>query len=591
MTSILYVDDEPELAALLRHYLQQSGEFRVYTAGSGPEALAFLERHAVDVVVSDYQMPGMNGVELLRECRQRFDGLPFLLFTGRGREEVVIEAIENGVDFYLQKGGDPESQFAELALKCRQAVRRQRPEEVLRASEARNRRIIEGSPTGIHLYELVEGGTLVFLGANPAADRILEIRHADVVGRTIDDAFPGLRETEVPQRYLETARTGEPWHADLVTYRDRRIVGAYEVWSYSIGPGRIVAQFVDIADRLALEEELRELGRQWEVVFETIGQPAMILSPDQTILAVNRAAERATGLPADEMVGRRCAGIFHGSSGSPEGCPFDRLLEADGAEGTVETVVDAVGGTFLVSCTPIYDDEGRLEKVVHLATEITDRVRHEQALRLANDKLALISNVTRHDLRNRLMGLQGYLRMAERATDPEKRARYRRLITETTRAMEEILSFAADYERVGMQAPEWQRLDEVLQAALGEVELDGIRLEVETGDVEVLADPLLRKVFSNLMDNSLRYGETVTRIRVSARRDGDALVVVYEDDGAGIPRDEKELIFFKGYGKNTGLGLYLTTQVLSITGIEIRETGTLGIGARFELRWPPGTWR
>ncbi len=591
MTSILYVDDEPELAALLRHYLQQSGEFRVYTAGSGPEALAFLERHAVDVVVSDYQMPGMNGIELLRECRQRFDGLPFLLFTGRGREEVVIEAIENGVDFYLQKGGDPESQFAELALKCRQAVRRQRPEEVLRASEARNRRIIEESPTGIHLYELVEGGTLVFLGANPAADRILEIRHADVVGRTIDDAFPGLRETEVPQRYLETARTGEPWHADLVTYRDRRIAGAYEVWSYSIGPGRIVAQFVDIADRLALEEELRELGRQWEVVFETIGQPAMILSPDQTILAVNRAAERATGLPADEMVGRRCAGIFHGSSGSPEGCPFDRLLEADGGEGTVETVVDAVGGTFLVSCTPIYDDEGRLEKVVHLATEITDRVRHEQALRLANDKLALISNVTRHDLRNRLMGLQGYLRMAERATDPEKRARYRRLITETTRAMEEILSFAADYERVGMQAPEWQRLDEVLQAALGEVELDGIRLEVETGDVEVLADPLLRKVFSNLMDNSLRYGETVTRIRVSARRDGDALVVVYEDDGAGIPRDEKELIFFKGYGKNTGLGLYLTTQVLSITGIEIRETGTLGIGARFELRCPPGTWR
>ncbi len=248
-------------------------------------------------------------------------------------------------------------------------------------------------------------------------------------------------------------------------------------------------------------------------------------------------------------------------------------------------------GRILISCTPIYDDEGRLEKIVHLATEITDRVRHEQALRLANDKLALISNVTRHDLRNRLMGLQGYLRMVERETDPERRARYRRLISETTRAMEQILSFAADYERVGARAPEWQRLDGVVQAALDEIELDGIRLELEVGDLEVLADPLLRKVFSNLMDNSIRYGETVTRIRISARTDGDALVVVYEDDGAGIPRDEKELIFWKGYGRNTGLGLYLTTQVLSITGIEIRETGTLGIGARFELRCPPGTWR
>ncbi len=152
MISILYVDDEPGLVALLRHYLQQSGEFQVLTAGSGPEALALLERHPVDVVVSDYQMPGMNGIELLRECRRRFDGLPFILFTGRGREEVVIEAIEHGVDFYLQKGGDPAAQFAELALKCRQAVRRQRAEEELRASEERNRRIIEGSPTGIHLY-------------------------------------------------------------------------------------------------------------------------------------------------------------------------------------------------------------------------------------------------------------------------------------------------------------------------------------------------------------------------------------------------------------------------------------------------------
>ena len=156
MISILYVDDEPGLVALLRHYLQQTGEFQVLTAGSGPEALALLERHPVDVVVSDYQMPGMNGIELLRECRRRFDGLPFILFTGRGREEVVIEAIEYGVDFYLQKGGDPEAQFAELALKCRQAVRWRRAEEELRASEERNRRIIEGSPTGIHMYELEE---------------------------------------------------------------------------------------------------------------------------------------------------------------------------------------------------------------------------------------------------------------------------------------------------------------------------------------------------------------------------------------------------------------------------------------------------
>jgi PAS domain S-box-containing protein len=591
MISILYVDDEPGLVALLRRYLQQTGEFNVLTAGSGPEALALLERHPVDVVVSDYQMPGMNGIELLRECRRRFDGLPFILFTGRGREEIVIEAIEHGADFYLQKGGDPEAQFAELAQKCRQAVRWRRAEEELRASEERNRRIIEGSPTGIHLYELGPDEALVFLGANPAADRVLGIEHAPLVGLTIGDVFPGLRESEVPENYREVARTGQPWHADLVTYRDRRVEGAYQVWAYSIGQNRIVVQFIDIADRLALEEELRQLGRRWEVVFEAIGEPTMILSPDQKILSVNRAAERATGLRAEEMVGRRCAEVFHGTADPPECCPLHRLLQSGEAEEPAEMVIEAMGGTYLVSCTPIYDDDGRVEKIVHLATEITDRVRYEQELRLSNDRLALISNVTRHDLRNRLMALQGYLRMAEREADPERRARFRRLAADSARSMEEILSFASDYERIGTQAPEWQALTGVVRDALAEIDLDGVRVEVETGAFEVLADPLLRKVFSNLMDNSIRYGGTVTRIRVSARVDGEALLVVYEDDGAGIPRDEKELIFWKGYGKNTGLGLYLTAQILGITGIGIRETGTLGIGARFELRCPPGTWR
>lgn len=591
MISVLYVDDEPGLVALLRHYLQETGEFEVVTAGSGTEALALLERFRVDVVVSDYQMPGMNGIDLLRECRRRFGDLPFILFTGRGREEIVIEAIEHGVDFYLQKGGDAAAQFAELAHKCRQVVRRRDAEEELRASEVRNRRIIEGSPTGIHLYELGPGDTLVFLGANPAADRILGIEHAHLVGRTIDDVFPGLRDSGVPESYREVARNGNPWHADLVTYRDRGIEGAYEVWAYSIGAGRIVIQFIDIAERLALEEELRELGRQWKVVFEAIGQPIMILNPEREILSVNRATERATGLTADMMIGRPCTEVFHGSTDPPAECPFHRVLQSEEADSPVEMVIEALGGTYLVSCTPIFDDDGRLEKVIHLATEITDRVRYEKELRLASDKLALISNVTRHDLRNRLMALQGYLRMIEREADPERRARFRRLVTESARSMEEILSFAADYERLGTGSPEWQRLADVVRSALTEVDLDGIRLDVETDTYEVLADPMLRKVFANMIDNTVRYGETVTRIKVSTHADGEALVVVYEDDGAGIPREEKDLIFWKGYGKNTGLGLYLTAQILGITGIEIRETGTLGIGARFEIRCPPGTWR
>lgn len=591
MISILFVDNEPGVEALLRQHLRRYPEFQVRTARSGAEALAAIEQQPIDVVVSDYQISGTDGLALLRACRQRYGDLPFVFFAGSGQSERAIEAIEQGVDFTIEKVSDHEAAFAVLFNACRQAVRRHRAERALAAAEEQISRIVDGSPMGTQLYERSDDGSLILMAANPAAERLAEVNHEALIGMPIEEVFPGLDGTEIPDRLSDVALTGQGWHADLVTYGDGGIGSAFEVLAHAIGGGRVLVQFIDITERLALEEELRELGRQWETVFQAIGQPAMVLSPDQRVVAVNRAAERAIGLTRDELVGRHCAEIFHGVPEPPPSCPFRGLVESGGDAGTVETVVDALDGTFLVSCTPVHDEEGRLEKVIHLATEITERVQHEQALRFANDKLALISNVTRHDLRNRLMGLQGYIRMAERATDPERRARYRRLIAETARSMEEILAFAADYERVGTQAPEWQRLDAVVGAALEEVELDGVRVAVEVGGVEVLADPMLRKVFSNLMDNSVRHGETVTRIRVRARRDGDALVIAYEDDGAGVPRDEKEMIFWKGFGKNTGLGLYMSSQILAITGIEVSETGTPGIGARFELRCPPGTWR
>lgn len=586
MISVLYVDDEPGRAGRLQQHLEQSGQFRLLSARSGPDALALVERVPVDVVVSVARLPGMDGVALLRECQRRRPDVPFVLYTDWEDGTATIEAFGSGGELAFREEAGTGTRHEAVARACRQVARPGPDREGERA-----RLILAGLPTALQLFELRDDGELVLLNANPAADRICRIDHAAVAGRTLGDIFPGFLETEIPDRLGEVARTGAPWNADLVTYRDRRMASAYEIQAFSIGQGRVVVQYTVIAERLSHEEELRQIGRQWETVFQAIGQPVMILGPDQRILSVNRAAERAAGLGADEMVGRHCPGILHCTQDPPEGCPFSRFLESGSPRDPVESTIDAIDGTYLVSCTPIYDADGQLERVVHLATEITDHVRHEKALRLANDKLALISNVTRHDLRNRLMGLQGYVRMAERETDPERRARYRRLIAEAAKSMEEILTFAADYERLGSEAPEWQRVDEVVRGALDEVQVGDVRIGIETGDREVLADPLLRRVVSNLMDNSIRYGEDVSRIRVWTRRDGEALVIVYEDDGGGIPRDEKELIFYKGYGKNTGLGLYLTTQILSITGIEIRETGTLGIGARFELRCPPGTWR
>jgi PAS domain S-box-containing protein len=131
---ILYIDDEPDLLEIGKLFLERSGQFIIDIITSASDALKLLNSCHYDAIVSDYQMPGMNGIEFLKKVRTSGNTIPFILFTGRGREEIVIEAINNGANFYLQKGGDPSSQFAELEHKIRQAVQQRKAEDELRAA-------------------------------------------------------------------------------------------------------------------------------------------------------------------------------------------------------------------------------------------------------------------------------------------------------------------------------------------------------------------------------------------------------------------------------------------------------------------------
>ena len=149
---VLVVDDESALAELAQIFLAREN-FSTDAAGSADDAIAKISRYPFDAVVSDYQMPGKNGIEFLREVRASFPSLPFILFTGRGREEVVIQALNEGADFYLQKGGDPKSQFAELSHMILRAVERR---NAAAAIEERNDvlgAVLAASPFGIALIK------------------------------------------------------------------------------------------------------------------------------------------------------------------------------------------------------------------------------------------------------------------------------------------------------------------------------------------------------------------------------------------------------------------------------------------------------
>lgn len=258
--------------------------------------------------------------------------------------------------------------------------------------------------------------------------------------------------------------------------------------------------------------------------------------------------------------------------------------------GDIEVGLLARDGTLrwvLVSSLKNDDDE-----IVCTAVDITDHKEARNTLALTNRKLNLLINITRHDILNQVTGLRAVVELSKyRTTDPEML----RFIEQEETAAQNIqrqIEFAKNYEGIGVHAPQWQNIGKrvkELRSTVPELQID-LASELET--VEIFADPLLDKVFENLIDNSRRHGERVHRISFSTLQDRkDAFVMVYEDDGIGVLETDKDRIFEKGFGKNTGLGLFLSREILSITGLAMRETGIAGKGARFEILVPKGKYR
>lgn len=224
----------------------------------------------------------------------------------------------------------------------------------------------------------------------------------------------------------------------------------------------------------------------------------------------------------------------------------------------------------------------------NLSKENAERGRVERALADANRKLNLMTSVTRHDINNQILALHAFIELSEAEIHDTKVLEYIRRAKAAARTIQRQIAFTKQYEDIGIRAPQWQDLAaavDTLRLALAE---ESIVLETRDLQYEIYADPLLSRVFENLADNSLRHGKKVQRITVSAERTSDGgLLVVYKDDGAGVDQAEKTKIFQKGFGKNTGLGLFLSREILEFTGISIRENGVPGQGAIFEIAVPP----
>ncbi len=645
--SVLYVDDESALLDIGKLYLEQTKEFAVTTVSSGSAALDRIKSNGIQAIVSDYQMLGMDGIEFLKQVRATDKTIPFILFTGKGRDEIAIEAFENGADAYIQKGEDPKSQFTGLMHKIKVTVENSRAEAqlnvlnrlymVLSATKRAIARIHTKKELLNEICRIVvdHGGfKMAWAGLLNAENHLIEPiaasghidSYLDTISISIDDTPLGGGSTGTAFRErtsnvcndIENDPKMAPWRKGALE-RGYRSLAAFPfaldtgnagvITFYASEPGFFNDQILRLLDKLAedisfafvifdheeqritAENALKKSELQYRRLFETAQDAILILDGDTgEIIDANKFILDMLGYPLDYFVGKRLweLGFLKDKSFSQNAFT---ILKKDGyiryEDLPLETIRGKAMSVEFVSNVYLVGDKRIIQCNIR---DITDRKRAEDALALASRKLNLMSAITRHDIRNQLMVLSGSLELAlTTVKEPEEVAQinwaYKAAVT-----IRRQIEFTQEYEELGIRSPVWQRVSDITRSASLQLAADIITFEIPDDTLEIYADLLLSKVFYNLFDNARQHG-AVTRISISAYPAGTGFAIVVADNWIGIPPEDKTRIFERSFGKNTGLGLFLSREILSITGISIRETGIPGKGARFEITVPEGTFR
>ncbi|MGC9434945.1 MAG: PAS domain S-box protein [Methanomicrobiales archaeon] len=453
--------------------------------------------------------------------------------------------------------------------------------EALRMSEEWYRSLFDQSAEGIFLHDL-EGN---ILDVNHAAvtqsgysrDELLQMTVFDLHPENADDRDDILRqwhdwEPEQPVT-IETShrrKDGSLFPAEVRTGVVR------------IGDGTYMFALVqDITERKRAENVVKESEERYRVLVNSLNEGIWHIDRDGYTTFVNPRMAEMLGYSGEEMVGKNLfefidpTAIEHAREnlqGTWQGMRKQHEFIFTRRDGTpLHTIIET---------SPITSEDGEISGAVAGVLDITERKAAEEALHRAHRQIRILTGITRHDILNSIMIAEGYLDLLPDAGPAEQKE----YLENTQRIIEKIqrqIEFTRQYENLGSQEPQWVDLN----AIIGDLEVpDSIHLDTVGIEWRIFSDPMLRKVFANLLDNTIRHGGAVTRIRVTATETDDGLQITWEDDGKGIPANEKEKIFERGYGKNTGLGLFFAREILALTGISITETGAEGQGARFELR-------
>jgi PAS domain S-box-containing protein len=380
---ILVVEDDPVISLLVADRLMKFGYHVTATVSTGEEALAKVEEDVPDLVLMDIKLEGpMDGIETARSLRTLFD-VPVIYVTAFTDEAYLERAKEAEPLGYLVKPfGD-----RELRSAVEMALYKHKMERKLKENEGQFRNLIEAAPFGISVR------------APNMGYEYLNRKFTELFGYTIDDVpdthmwfFKAFPDEEYRHWVISHWKKCLALHEDpgpdpaifTVTCKD----DSQKIVSFrcaELENGKHIVTYEDVTAEKSAQEEILRAKNEWELTFDAVSDGIMILDIDHVVTRTNRAMAEAIGMSKEEVIGKRCYELVHGTDCPPATCPHAKLLK-DSREHQIEVMEERLGGIFDVRVAPIFDKDGRVIGSVHSTRDITRRKQAEEALKESEER-------------------------------------------------------------------------------------------------------------------------------------------------------------------------------------------------------------
>ena len=569
---IVHLDDDINFAEMVTEFLKREDDrFETETTDNTSDCLDFLANSTFDCVICDYDMCNQNGIEFFKTLREDHPDVPFILYTGKGSEEVASDAISAGVTDYIQKETGTDH-IKILAQRIRTAVEQtrieRRQQQLLEAVETAREGIATLDEDGYHI------------SVNQAYADAYGTRPSELIGEHITKLYPEDQAENIRNEVLSTVDKVGYWRGRTTGLRAGGETFAQDCIVSATEQNTTIYAMRDVSDEIELEEHLS----RYQALIEVLRDPVYVLDEEGQFNFVNEALTEKFGYEEEELLGSDVS-VFKDEQAIEQGMNnLGRVLSSDGPDSVYfETDIQHKNGKS-IPCedhmTALPNEGDEFDGSVGILRDISDQKEREQKLKRQNKQLDKFVSIVSHDLRNPLNVATGNVELLREECDSDRIDTVEQSLARMSELIEELLQLS----RTGDDRNEREsvNLSELCVNCWQSVETGDATLQTRASRT-VRADPSrLAQLLENLMRNAVEHTSQDVTVAIGGLQDG----FYVEDDGSGIPENIRDDILEPGYTTTedgTGFGLSIVSQVAEAHGWNVNITESSEGGARFEM--------